>query len=685
MNRNFDMSNHIRRQSNRVAAQSFITRMQSPNNESGSAPYLGISSYSIMNEVRSGSMTEYTRSSYGGCELISSGCPCPKIDPLQMIPSSVTGVQITFGSIILTWNAPEDVNYKGPYIYEITPYLNGEALSNITTTATTYKFENLEPFKPYTFKIVTINSYGKSEGISNSDPVIMPPSDVANALSGSGISGDMSSCIKYLQGNAIDALLKFVVTTNLGPTKSSRLVYLWSASIAQAWNWVSLPQDASLSSPSVIEGIKDGWDWTSNTIATLEGNNKVLWFALTTDYITSTLIGSEYTSKFTYNSDLVSSVKANGQWDNWISAWNIWLNNRKNDGSIAAATAMPVDSANWNETIVVDGIIINNISGFPAPNEWTRLTIQGKKQGYLTWDWNSVQSTMPSEQYNEQAIMNTVQPLTGEARDNEIDWVVAITHEMGDPHYDDPNVPIYMSPDLRKLQAEFWAGGPGTVSPPCMFVWFWCQYVRALNNISADKLIYSLLDLGIHLFEGGRITWGLKQKYMEARPIQEIRRRYVGKNLYSWDGSVVKGDQWTPYQETNFVTPPFADFPSGHSHFSKAFALTMANWFGDLNTELQVEYCNPKLVSPLLKDNSISGKFGSLTFKKGSSLIQPGAVPSVDTTLSWVSWDDMANSAGMSRLYGGIHCLTAHEASQTVAGLVDGQIAAIWGINKENV
>ncbi len=32
--------------------------------------------------------------------------------------------------------------------------------------------------------------------------------------------------------------------------------------------------------------------------------------------------------------------------------------------------------------------------------------------------------------------------------------------------------------------------------------------------------VLSLLDLGLHFFEGSRVTWGLKQKYMQARPIQ---------------------------------------------------------------------------------------------------------------------------------------------------------------------
>ncbi len=674
-NRNFDMSNYIRRQSNRVAAQSFLTRIQSPNNELGSAPYLGISSYSIMNEVRSGSMTEYSRSDYGGCELISPGCPCPQIDHSLFVPTGVTNIQITFGSIILTWDAPINTN-NDTFSYEITPYLHGVALASVITNDTTYKFTTLEEWRPYTFKIAAINSHGKGVSVPNGSAVIMPPSDLSVVLSGSTTGGNMPGCIKYLQGNAIEALLTYIASVNVGPTKSSRLMYVWSVSVAQTWNWISL------NSPISITGIKDNWNWTLNRkVSFTDDCDKIIWMALAIDHITSTILGSQYTSKFTYNQEAVNRVKTNGHWDNWIIVWNSWYSTRVLDGSIAAGTTMPVNSANWGKTIIVDGSTVNDISGFAEPSEWTRLTVQGKKQGYLTWDWDSVHSTCLSEN-DEITVTSGLKPLTGIARDEEVDWIVAITHEMGDPKFHPNGEPVpYMNSDLRKLQAEFWAGGPGTVSPPCMFIWMWCQYVRAIS-ISADKLVYSLLDLCIHLFEGGRITWRLKKEFMEARPIQEIRRRYVGKNLYSWDGSIVKGDQWTPYQESNFVTPPFADFPSGHSHFSKAFALTMSSWFGDLKIGLQVDYCNPELICPLIADNSILSTFGSFTFNKGSSKIQPGSVPSVDTTLSWNSWDDMADSAGLSRLYGGIHCLTAHEASQVTARRVHTQLVAKWEINK---
>jgi hypothetical protein len=39
----------------------------------------------------------------------------------------------------------------------------------------------------------------------------------------------------------------------------------------------------------------------------------------------------------------------------------------------------------------------------------------------------------------------------------------------------------------------------------------------------------------------------------------------------------------------------------------------------------------------------------------GSSKIQPGVTPAADVQLSWDTFTDAANEAGVSRRYGGIH------------------------------
>jgi len=91
------------------------------------------------------------------------------------------------------------------------------------------------------------------------------------------------------------------------------------------------------------------------------------------------------------------------------------------------------------------------------------------------------------------------------------------------------------------------------------------------------------------------------------------------------------GRRGSPYQPTSFPTPPFPEYSSGHSSFSAAGA-------------------------EILKLFTGSDRFGgTTTFRAGSSKVEPGLVPSGDITLSWATFSDAADQAGMSRRYGGIH------------------------------
>ena len=50
---------------------------------------------------------------------------------------------------------------------------------------------------------------------------------------------------------------------------------------------------------------------------------------------------------------------------------------------------------------------------------------------------------------------------------------------------------------------------------------------------------------------------------------------------------------------------------------------------------------------------------GSVIIKKGSSKIEPNQnVPAADLTLTWPTFSDASNDAGMSRRWGGIHFQT---------------------------
>src|SRR6185295_5956772 len=87
---------------------------------------------------------------------------------------------------------------------------------------------------------------------------------------------------------------------------------------------------------------------------------------------------------------------------------------------------------------------------------------------------------------------------------------------------------------------------------------------------------------------------------------------------------------WMTYQTTNFVTPAFPGYISGHSTFSRSAAELMTEITGS-------EY--------------FPGGMGSYTITK---LINEQG-PSQPVTLQWATYFDAADQVGISRIWGGIH------------------------------
>ncbi len=101
---------------------------------------------------------------------------------------------------------------------------------------------------------------------------------------------------------------------------------------------------------------------------------------------------------------------------------------------------------------------------------------------------------------------------------------------------------------------------------------------------------------------------------------------------------LIPGEQFQSY----IPTPPFAEYTSGHSAFSAASATVL------------------RLVTG-------SPYFGATyTFKAGTSTIEPGLTPAHDVVLSWHTFDQAADEAGISRRYGGIHFRQADLESREI-------------------
>ncbi len=189
--------------------------------------------------------------------------------------------------------------------------------------------------------------------------------------------------------------------------------------------------------------------------------------------------------------------------------------------------------------------------------------------------------------------------------------------------------------DREKAIAEYWSDGPGTEQPPG----HWMQlaaFVSARDHHSLDDDVKMFFALSNALFDSGIAAWDMKRTYDSIRPITAIPLLFHGKKIRAWGGPgkgtvEMDGAQWMPYQRPTFPTPPFPDYVSGHSTYSAAAAFILAKWTG-------------------------SDSFGySVTIPAGSSKIEPGITPPRNITLSWATFTEAANGAGMSRRYGGIH------------------------------
>jgi hypothetical protein len=209
--------------------------------------------------------------------------------------------------------------------------------------------------------------------------------------------------------------------------------------------------------------------------------------------------------------------------------------------------------------------------------------------------------------------------------------------------------------DREKAVAEYWSDGPSSEQPPG----HWCllaAWVSRRDGHGIDEDAKLFFALGNAVLDAGIAAWDAKRAYDSARPITAIRFLKAGKPVRAWGGPgrgtvLMRGEEWQPYQLPAFVTPPFSEYVSGHSTFSAASATVLARFTG-------------------------SDAFGaSVTIPARSSQIDPD-VPAKPVTLTWRTFTDAADEAGISRRYGGIHFEAGDLAGRTLGRRVGERVWA---------
>lgn len=163
--------------------------------------------------------------------------------------------------------------------------------------------------------------------------------------------------------------------------------------------------------------------------------------------------------------------------------------------------------------------------------------------------------------------------------------------------------------------ARFWADGAGTVTPPG----HWNVIARDIgqqrgNTLEENARLFALLNIAEA--DAAIIAWDCKYAFNFWRPVSAIHNADTDDNP-----DTLSDPTWSPL----LVTPNFPEYISGHSTFSGAAAAVLAVFYGS----------------------------DDIPFTTGSEDL-PGVVRSFN------SFSQAAEEAGMSRIYGGIHFMSAN-------------------------
>ena len=206
--------------------------------------------------------------------------------------------------------------------------------------------------------------------------------------------------------------------------------------------------------------------------------------------------------------------------------------------------------------------------------------------------------------------------------------------------------------DHEKAIAEYWMDGPHSETPPG----HWNTLAHGISwrdHHTLDQDVKFYFALNAALFDAGIAAWDSKRAYDCVRPITAIRVLYAGQEVRAWGGpdqgtQLILGENWIPYQPMTFVTPPFAEYVSGHSTFSAAAAelftlFTGSNQFYDGVTVIHDD----------LNGDGVADMLGQHIMVAGTHQIENS--PAQPIVLRWNTFQEAADEAGMSRRYGGIH------------------------------
>ncbi|WP_412028139.1 vanadium-dependent haloperoxidase [Deinococcus yunweiensis] len=176
----------------------------------------------------------------------------------------------------------------------------------------------------------------------------------------------------------------------------------------------------------------------------------------------------------------------------------------------------------------------------------------------------------------------------------------------------------------HQATAHHWADGPGGEGLPGLWTAL-AAYVSRRDAHAPDQDVKMYLVLTGALMDASVACWATKQRYGAVRPQAAVHALLGGRIVRGWDGAAhgdaaFPADCWQPF----VAAPPWPGYPSAHSTLSAAAAQVLC----------------------LLT--------GSDVFGAGATVLPPGTGQAPPPRLSWATFTDAADEAGLSRRYAGL-------------------------------
>lgn len=190
--------------------------------------------------------------------------------------------------------------------------------------------------------------------------------------------------------------------------------------------------------------------------------------------------------------------------------------------------------------------------------------------------------------------------------------------------------------DEQTLVARFWADGAGTDTPPGHWNRIAIEAAqRHGQSLTANVRLFALLNVA--LADASVAAWDAKVAYRFWRPETAIQQAGSDGNA-----ATVADPDWRPL----LLSPNHPEYVSGHSTYSAAAAFLL------------------------------TATFGEEPFETASAGL-PGA------TRSFESWQEAAQEAGRSRIYGGIHFEFSNQAGQALGRAIASEALARFDTTRD--